>query len=134
MARKPSDIVQPNLRIREELRRRLEKEATKNRVSLNVEMTRRLERSLDQEHQLTSAGIAADLSNLWDRYGPAFEQLNRQGDLIRATEALLKQLPPDTEASPAIKRAADKVRQVLTSIDTEAVQLPRRMHTTGADS
>jgi hypothetical protein len=48
MPRKPSDIVQPNLRIREDLRRRLEAAAKKRGVSLNFEMTERLKASFDQ--------------------------------------------------------------------------------------
>ena len=49
LARKPSDIVSPNLRIREGLRHRLKRKAKQNAVSLNAEMTARLERSLDRE-------------------------------------------------------------------------------------
>ncbi|MDA9424033.1 Arc family DNA-binding protein [Bradyrhizobium sp. CCBAU 53380] len=49
MPRKPSDIVQYKLRIRESLRRKIEKAAEKNRTSANQEMVSRLEASFDQE-------------------------------------------------------------------------------------
>ena len=132
MARKPADIVQPNLRIREGLRRELKREADKNRVSLNVEMVRRLERSLDQEDLLTAATVAADLNNLHGRYGPLLHELNKQGDLIRAAEALLKQIE-QSASSAAIAKAAEKVKQVIEFIERDAAALPRQMHTTGAD-
>ena len=49
MARKPTDIVQYKLRIRESLRRRIEQAAKKGGVSANQEMASRLERSFEEE-------------------------------------------------------------------------------------
>lgn len=49
--RKPTDIVQLKLRLREELRRKLERAATKKEHSLNTEMVERLDRSFDLESQ-----------------------------------------------------------------------------------
>jgi len=72
MARKPSDIVQPNLRIREELRRELKKAADKNRVSLNVEMMNRLKWSLDQEAAQSNAAIAGHIKDAWERLDGLF--------------------------------------------------------------
>jgi hypothetical protein len=56
--RKPTDIVSPNLRIREELRRRLEQEAKRRAVSLNAEMARRLEHSFELDAMRSLDGIA----------------------------------------------------------------------------
>jgi Arc-like DNA binding domain len=53
MARKPTDIVQYKLRIRESLRRYIEEAAKKNGVSANQEMVRRLESSFERETQRT---------------------------------------------------------------------------------
>jgi hypothetical protein len=47
MARKPKEIVGLTLRVREELRRRLEREAKRNNTSLNAEIEARLEHSFD---------------------------------------------------------------------------------------
>jgi hypothetical protein len=47
MARKPTEVVAVTLRIREDLRRRLERAAKKDGISLNAEMERRLEDSFD---------------------------------------------------------------------------------------
>jgi hypothetical protein len=49
MPRKPSDIVQFKVRIREKLRRRIEEAAKKNRISTNAEMASRLQASFDRE-------------------------------------------------------------------------------------
>ena len=131
MARKPSDIVQPNLRIREALRRRLEERAKKNKVSLNIEMTHRLERSLDQEATRSNEEIAEDMRNIWARYGEMFASLNKQGDLIRAASALLKHI--DAGNSAAVTAAADKVRAAIQLIELDAARLPHKMHTTGGE-
>jgi hypothetical protein len=49
VARKLTDIVQVNLRLRESLRRKLERESEKRGLSFNAELTRRLEDSFDRE-------------------------------------------------------------------------------------
>jgi Arc-like DNA binding domain len=48
-ARKLTDIVQVKLRLRESLRRKLEREAEKRGLSTNAELARRLEESFDRE-------------------------------------------------------------------------------------
>jgi Arc-like DNA binding domain len=62
--RKPTDIVQPNLRIREALRRRLEREAKAARRSLNQELICRLEASFEQEAMRSLEMVAADLRKI----------------------------------------------------------------------
>ena len=130
MPRKPSAMLQYKLRIRETLRRRIEEAANKRGVSANFEMASRLEQSFEKEGLLTLAGVAADLDNIWKRYSDAIDGLNKQGDLIRAVEALLK-LPAN--ADPADREdATANVRRVIAFIETTAAKLPRRMHTTGS--
>jgi hypothetical protein len=62
MARKPTDIVQYKLRIRESLRRRIEQAAKKNGVSANQEMVGRLERSFELETQRKLDLVAEELA------------------------------------------------------------------------
>jgi hypothetical protein len=64
VARKPTDVVQVNLRLRESLRRRLEREAERRGLSFNAELIRRLRESFDREDLeatilkvLTDAGL-----------------------------------------------------------------------------
>jgi hypothetical protein len=52
MVRKPTEVVTLSLRVREELRRRLEAEAKKRRHSLNAEIVRRLASSFIQADQI----------------------------------------------------------------------------------
>jgi hypothetical protein len=56
-ARKPTAIVQLKVRMREDLRRRLEREAERREDSLNNEIVRRLESSFkrDADQDLVSA-------------------------------------------------------------------------------
>ena len=53
MARKPTDTIKLNLRFPEALRRQLEREAKKERRSLNTEIVERLYRSLRQDDKQT---------------------------------------------------------------------------------
>jgi ribosomal protein L18E len=70
MPRKPVDIAHVNLRIREHLRQRLETAAKQNRISLNGEVMRRLEASLEEKPEVDIATInqvIAELENAWAR-------------------------------------------------------------------
>jgi hypothetical protein len=93
MARKSSDIVQPNLRIREDLRRRLLQAAKKRDVSLNREMTDRLVASFDRDALADLSKVAADFENAFSRYGREQEHRARQQELVAAVEALIERLP-----------------------------------------
>jgi hypothetical protein len=134
MARKTSAIVQYKLRIRETLRRRIEQAAKARGVSANYEMMSRLERSFDQDSVRTIDIVASDIEANWARsFGGGFHELNKQGDLMRAAEALValvKQMPAPPDD---MKKAAAKVEQVTTAIDLEAARTMRRMHTAGGD-
>ena len=67
MAKKPTDIVHLNLRVRENLRRRIAQHAAKSNRSLNAEIIARLEASLSE----TRKGVAAiDPSFRSLRYSP----------------------------------------------------------------
>lgn len=60
MGRKPTDIIQVNLRLREDMRRRLAREAEKNNRSINAEMVARLEASFAAESR-TAMELLEDL-------------------------------------------------------------------------
>lgn len=61
MARKPTDFVHVNLRINEDLRRKLESEAARHQTSLNNEIRVQLVESLEAKAVGDLASIAADL-------------------------------------------------------------------------
>jgi hypothetical protein len=129
MSRKPTDTVQAGLRIRESLRRQLEKESEKHRVSINKEMAMRLEDSFKADAVKSIEIIATDLKSIHDRISAAHTETSLLGDLVRATEVLLRQV--DVVDSKPIRAAAEKIRGVIKSIEIEAAQALRRAHTTG---
>ena len=66
-ARKPLATVQVGLRLREELRARVAREARKNGVPLNREMARRIEESLEVGAMRSIEEVAAELASTWAR-------------------------------------------------------------------
>lgn len=120
MARKPSDIVQPNLRIREELRRRLEQAAKKRGVSINYEMTSRLKESFDREELLTLYKVTEDMKGHWARWSEALFHNEQRGDLVRAAEVLLVTLRAQPMSPEAIESAAEQVQKTITAIKDHA--------------
>jgi hypothetical protein len=84
MARKPLDIANINLRIRESLRAKLAREAERNRTSLNNEIRLRLEDSLEKGATSSLDDIAADMKAVWARYGERFLCLGLEADLAEA--------------------------------------------------
>jgi hypothetical protein len=135
MPRKPSETVQVNLRIKEGLRRRLERESKKRGVSLNYEMTSRIEQSFEQANLRTIDIVAADVAANWLRFAEAFHELNKQGDLMRAAGALVVEVEQllngmGSTDTAGVRNAIARVQQVITLIKLEAGLAPQRMHTT----
>ena len=85
--RRPGEIVQVNLRMREDFRQRLLRAAEKGERSFNQELVRRLEESfrhppavdaeaLERTEAMMAQQVvrAGELQKAWeDRFGPAFE-------------------------------------------------------------
>jgi hypothetical protein len=115
MPRKPSDIVQPNLRIREDLRRRLEAAAKKRGVSLNFEMTERLKASFDQGDLVKLSQVAADMENVYARYAREQRDHLQTQELMSAAEGLIKELSA-TNVSVAVKRGIAWVQKAIEAI------------------
>ena len=116
MPRKPTEMVQVNLRIRENLRRRLEREAKKRGVSLNYEMTSRIEQGFDREAHRKIDKVASDLEDVWDRFLRGEEDRARQMELVDAAEHLIKQLPTDVREGEAVRHAVEWVQKAIKAI------------------
>jgi hypothetical protein len=131
MPRKPSAILDYKLRIRESLRRKIEQAAKKGQVSMNYEMASRLERSFEQDALRSIDEIRGDLDVIRARVGEAVHDLNLQGDLVRAVEALIEQLPTTVLDDPSgrVGEAVAGVQRALKMIDMAAARAVRRMHT-----
>ena len=86
LSRKPAETVVTNLQIKESLRSALEREADKNQVSLNREMTRRLEESLENADKLVLHRIRDDMEIIWLRYSERFLELELEQGILTALE------------------------------------------------
>jgi hypothetical protein len=116
MPRKPSAILDYKLRIREILRRRIEAAAKARAVSLNYEMTSRLERSFERDEMFKLDRITANMAQGWEGWGKLLVQFNRQDELAHATEKLIASVERAGVDAPEIKDAIDGARAVLTTI------------------
>jgi hypothetical protein len=66
-ARKPTDLVQTGLRMREDLRRRVMAEAKKKNIPFNRELHLRIEASFETSSLRTLEEITTDLAGAWSR-------------------------------------------------------------------
>jgi hypothetical protein len=111
VARKRTDIVGVTLRIREELRQRLERAANRNDTSLNAEIEARLESSFDLTNTaslirvLVGGGFHADLL----------------GAIARVIDGNWKEYPEKSEAAQVRREAA---YVALVTIFTELLSTP----------
>ena len=119
MARKPSDIVSPNLRIREDLRRQLEKAATANGVSINREMINRLEASFGQQSLLKLDEIARNQEVARAKLDNLLIDHRASGELESATAALIAQIA--LQDPKAIAAAAAEAKLALEKINQNAL-------------
>ena len=125
MARKPSDIVAPNLRIREDLRLRLEKAAIKNRVSINREMINRLTDSFVLRARLNLEELHADMKVDAAHIRQAtLHHPNLQADLINAAEALVAANKKQDQT--AITAAIEQVENVINMIERDRLAALRK--------
>ncbi len=95
MAPKSDPIVQFKLRIRKQLRRRLESEAKRRGCSVNYEAMSRLERSFELESIRKLDEIASDIEGNWLRFGARFVGLELEESLA---QALAKTQDPEVAA------------------------------------
>jgi hypothetical protein len=113
MTRKPSETVQVNLRIKESLRRRLEKAAHSHGCTLNHEMTGMLVRGLTIDEISPGYDPVQD----WKaRYAGEFALFTAGLELITA----LKQYP-DLAENPQLAAAISKMQK---AIDDSSVAAP----------
>jgi Arc-like DNA binding domain len=95
MSRRPAETVQINLRIKEGLRRRLEREAERHKVSMNMEIRMRLEDSLEAQALKSLEASAADLETNALRLGALVVRLELSQQLA---EKLAKTKDPEIAA------------------------------------
>ena len=119
MPRKPSDVTQIKIRVREDLRRRLEQAAKKRDVSVNFEMVDRLKASFDQTAHRTIDEAAASIKLVAERFEHyARETVDRNllDDLREAGAALVAQIEQQPAEIRARKELKDTVEWMRTAI------------------
>jgi chemotaxis methyl-accepting protein methylase len=117
MPRKPSDIVQYKLRIRESLRRRIEKAAEKNQTSANSEMANRLEASFRQEGVDELSALVMKATRVFSLVDvEAWIKSDGRHGLVHAASALVLQvlqLPDEIKNRPGLKEAVEQINRYL---------------------
>src|SRR5271169_303317 len=115
MRRKPTDVVQINLRIREAERRKLEAAAKSNAVSLNAEMAARIARTFRQTAMLEVDQLAENVGRYLKPLLADAHELAKGGDLVRAADELIALIQPllatrliDGPSGAEIRAAIDK--------------------------
>ena len=129
MARKPTETVGLTLRIREELRRKLEREADRREVSLNREITRRLENSFqaDEHRKLVTAIVGSPLP-------PYSAAMMRLVVAVLNVEAIRGFWGRDTEERLSLAEAINKVIRVYYRLlDGNESDFPHRDDKESAD-
>jgi hypothetical protein len=115
VVRNPNVTVQVNLRIKESLRRKLEREADKHQTSLNNEMRLRLEDSFEATAERDLVGTAARLERACDQLEEHFLRQVLADNLIAAMAK---------SADPEVAKAAQIIN--LTGISMTERGLRRR--------
>jgi Arc-like DNA binding domain len=117
MPRRPHDLANINLRIRESLRAKIEREARKRHFSLNNEIRIRLEDSLNRDAMRTLDDIAQDMQIVWARFSNRATLLSLQDQL-----------------GDALAKTADPEVSKLARLWLQHRELERRLLTAGAVS
>jgi hypothetical protein len=129
MLRKSTDTAHVNLRIRESLRKKLAQEAEDRHWSLNNEIRWRLEASFERQDLLSLTDCSTRLTALVSQFEQRFDELNKQGDTLRAAEALVKAI--ERKDADAIKDGVIRVKQIISDAETEAKAALRHTHIRG---
>jgi hypothetical protein len=121
MPRKPFEIVQYKLRIREALRRRIERAAKEHGISANQEMAGRLERSFEQESMRKIDLIATQMEKLVQYTAATLATVLRERQERINTSPRLYQLQIPSE------RGHDVIEFDKALADSEATREARRI-------
>ncbi len=134
MPRKPTAIVQVNLRIREAERRKLEAAAKRNEVSMNAEIVARIARTFREAKAIEVDQLAENVARYLGPLVADSHELAKTGDLVRAADEVVALVQAGDSAGVAMNAAIARYGKVKRMIEIEAGIRLRAMHTTGAAS
>jgi len=125
------------VRIKEDLRRRLERAAKQNHVPLNGEIVARLEQTFEQTILLDLNQVAENVHRYMHPLIEGGGDLKRENALIEAAKGLIGRIEPLLAArviggpeAEAMRRAIEQVYLAIKAIEIEAVQRARRVGVT----
>ncbi|WP_198164053.1 Arc family DNA-binding protein [Bradyrhizobium jicamae] len=124
MARKPTEFVQLKLRIRESLRRRLERRATKEDRSTNAEAVKRLEDSLDHEDRLDA--FAKEGFRMEERHVQWREEKAREEEKAKADRLDARLFRNLTQSIPSLPVLIDLLPLLKGNPDWQKTEYGRR--------
>jgi len=108
MARRPTDTAIFSLRIREDLRKRIEREAQRQERSMNTEIIERLEESFNREERRDIFAEMDKLRSDVNESGRYFR--NRSNDLLRELFELLSRMAGDEpEKEETLRRLKERI-------------------------
>jgi hypothetical protein len=124
MRRKPTATVQVNLRIKEELRRKLEAVAKQEEISLNQLIKQRLEDSLEQKAKQSLESISSDLERNWHRFREVslLDVISTLEETNKILEGMIKRA--DAKEDPELSKLVHRARALL---KTKSPQQHRQM-------
>jgi hypothetical protein len=112
------ESVHLSLRLQENLRRRLEREAENHRISLSREIHLRLEDSFQRETNRNLEKLIVDMETCWLRFSARFLRLDLE-DVLAEKLAACRELPPEIAALARLwltHRAAEQRPSSLGSV------------------
>lgn len=103
------------IRLRPELKAKLERAAKKLDKSINVEMVDRLEKSFGPAELVSLGRVASDIEKAWSRFAAETHRQGLQETLMQASEALIEEHSPEN---------IERVRNAIEAIASYSGRLP----------
>jgi predicted transcriptional regulator len=103
------------IRLRPELKQKLERVAKKRDRSINLEMVERLEQSFGPVELVSLGKVAGDIERAWEKFAAETFRQGLQENLMRSAENLIEQLPKELR-NGQLKAAVERMQQSIATI------------------
>ncbi len=103
------------IRLRPELKQKLERVAKKRDRSINLEMVERLEQSFGPVELVSLGKVAGDIERAWKNFAAETFRQGLQENLMRSAENLIEQLPKELR-NGQLRPAVERMQQTIATI------------------
>jgi predicted transcriptional regulator len=103
------------IRLRPELKQKLERVAKKRDRSINLEMVERLEQSFGPVELVSLGKVAGDIERAWKKFAAETFRQGLQENLMRSAENLIEQLPKELR-NGQLKPAVERMQSTIAAI------------------